>query len=128
MEIRFKEDFSMFSKEAKDTLHKHVKDYALSLKDESERVAASRYDPDGEVQVTKGIVENIIGVHGHHVVRKPHLFYTYILPVLEAIAGGVFCAVAFKSSRTTLEEILMVVAVVGIVISIFMRHNHDTKK
>jgi hypothetical protein len=96
MEIRFKEDFSMFSREAKDTLHKHVKDYTLSLKEESERVAASRYDPDGDVQVTKGIVEHMIGVHGHHVVRKPSLFFTYILPLLEAIAGGSTSRVSFK--------------------------------
>lgn len=118
----------MFSREAKEALHKHVKDYTLSLKEESERVAASRYDPDGDVQVTKGIVEHMIGVHGHHVVRRPSLFYTYILPVLEAIAGGLFCTVAFKDNKTTVEEILMLLTVVGIVVSILLRHNHDTKK
>ena len=40
--------------------------------------------------VTKSVVESMIGIHGHHVFAKPHFFFTYLLPVLEAIAGGFF--------------------------------------
>lgn len=117
----------MFNKEAKGTLEKHVKDYTIFLKNESERLAASRYDPDADLQVTNGIVKTMIDVHGHHVVRKPSMFYTYLLPILEAIAGSIFSAAFLQDNKTTFTEILMLASLVWIVVSIFMRHHHDTK-
>lgn len=127
MEIKLGDEFSQFSKDAKDTLVKHAKNYIKTLKDESERVAASRNEPDGRMTVTKGIVESMIGVHGHHVLSKPHLFFTYLLPVLEAIAGGLFCNAFFKDTKSTGESLLMVASAVFILVSIFLRHHHDSK-
>ena len=127
MEIKLGDGFSQFSKDAKEVLIKHVKNYIKTLKDESERVAASRNEPDGKMTVTKGVVESMIGIHGHHVFTKPHIFYTYLLPVLEAIAGGFFCNVCFKDSISTGDSLIMVVSAVFILVSIFMRHHHDSK-
>lgn len=127
MDIKLGDDYSQFSKGAKDTFVKHLKDYAKTLKDESERVAASRKEPDANMTVTRGIVESMIGVHGHHVFRKPHLFFTYFLPVLEAIAGGLFCNAFFKETKTTGESLLMAGTTVFIIVSIFLRHHHDSK-
>ena len=127
MEIKLGDGFSQFSKDAKETLIKHIKSYINTLKDESERVAASRNEPDGKMPVTKSIVESMIGIHGHHVFAKPHFFFTYLLPVLEAIAGGFFCNAYFKDSISTGDSILMVGSAVFILISIFMRHHHDSK-
>lgn len=128
MEIKLKnEDFSMFSKEAKDSLIDHVKEYAVSLKNESERVAASRNEPDGDAKVTKSMVDSMIGVHGHHIVKTPNLFFTYILPVLESLAGALFCSAVLKEEKSFWHEMLMVFSIVAIVVSIFFRHHHDSK-
>lgn len=117
----------MFSKEAKDSLIDHVKDYAVSLKNESERIAASRNEPDGDAKVTKSMVESMIGVHGHHIVKKPSLFFTYFLPVLEALSGAFFCSAVLKENKSFWYEMLMVFSIVAIVVSIFLRHHHDSK-
>lgn len=128
MEIKIKdENFSMFSSDAKDALVDHVKNYTTSLKDESERLAAAHYDPDTEPKVSKRMVESIIGIHGFHVVRKPHWFYTYALPIFEALAGGLICNTIFKSNKSTFEEFLMIGSIVFIGISIALRHFHDSK-
>ena len=127
MDIKLGDDYSQFSGEAKKTFVKHLQDYAKTLKDESERLAASRKEPDANMTVTKGIVESMIGVHGHHVFKKPHLFFTYLLPVLEAIAGGLFCNAFIKETKTTPESLLMAGSVVFIILSIFWRHHHDSK-
>lgn len=60
MEIKLGDGFSQFSKDAKETLIKHIKSYIITLKDESERVAASRNEPDGKMTVTKSVVESMI--------------------------------------------------------------------
>ncbi len=128
MEIKIKdENFSMFSPDAKDALVDHVKNYTSSLKDESERLAAAHYDPDTEPKVSKRMVESMIGIHGFHVVRKPHWFYTYVLSVLEAFAGGLICNALFKDNKTTATELIMIGSIVFIVGSIILRHFHDTK-
>lgn len=117
----------MFSPDAKDALVDHVKNYTSSLKDESERLAAAHYDPDTEPKVSKRMVESMIGIHGFHVVRKPHWFYTYVLSVLEAFAGGLICNALFKDNKTTATELIMIGSIVFIVGSIILRHFHDTK-
>ena len=127
MEIKLGDEYAQFSGGAKDTLIKHVKDYVKTLKDESEHLAASRIEPDANMTVTKGIVESMIGVHGHHVLKKPHLFFTYILPVLEAVAGGIFCNAFFKEIKSTEDALLMAGSAVLIIVSIFLRHHHDSK-
>lgn len=127
MEIRLGDEFSQFSGDAKDALIKHVEGYVNTLKDESEHLAASRKEPDSNMTVTKGIVESMIGVHGHHVLKKPHFFYTYLLPVLEAVAGGFFCNAFFKETKSTGDALLMVGAAVFIIVSIFLRHHHESK-
>lgn len=127
MEIKLGDEYSQFSRDAKDTLIKHVKDYVKTLKDESEHLAASRKEPDANMTVTKGIVKSMIGVHGHHVLKTPHIFYTYILPVLEAVAGGLFCNAFFKETKSTGDALLMAGAAVFIIISILGRHHHDSK-
>ena len=63
-------------------------------------------------KATKGIVKSMIGVHGHHVLKTPHIFYTYILPVLEAVAGGLFCNAFFKETKSTGDALLMAGAAV----------------
>lgn len=127
MDIKLGDEYSQFSKEAKDTFVKHIKEYANTLKDESEHLAASRMDPDANMTVTKNTVESMIGVHGHHVLRRPHVFFTYILPVLEAISGGLFCNAFFKSTKSTGDALLMAGSAVFIILSIFGRHHHDSK-
>lgn len=117
----------MFSPDAKDSLIEHVKNYTTTLKDESERLALSHYDPDTEPKVSKRMVESMIGIHGFHVVRKPHWFFTYVLPVLEALAGGLICNAFMKDSRTSFEELLMIGSIVFIGVSITLRHYHDKK-
>ena len=127
MEIKLGDEYSQFSRDAKDALVKHVRDYIKTLKDESEHLAASRKEPDSNMTVTKGIVESMIGVHGHHVLKTPHIFYTYILPVLEAVAGGLFCNAFFKENKSTGDALFMAGAAVFIIVSIFLRHHHDSK-
>lgn len=127
MDINLGDEYSQFSREAKDALIKHVKDYVDTLKDESEHLAATRKEPDSNMTVTKGIVDSMIGVHGHHVLRRPHFFYTYLLPVLEAVAGGLFCNAFFKDVKNTCDALLMAGTAVFIIISILLRHHHDSK-
>lgn len=127
MEIKLGDEFSQFSKDAKATLTKHVENYIMTLKDESERLAASRNEPDGKMTVTKSIVESMIGIHGHHVFSKPNILFTYVMPVLEAIAGGFFCNAFFKENKGWIDTIIMVGTPILILISIFLRHLHDSK-
>lgn len=128
MDLKIKdENFSMFSKDAMTSLTNHVKEYTVYLKNESERIAVSRSDPDGEAKVTQNMVESIISIHGHHVVKKPSFFFTYCLPVFEALSGGFFSAAVLKENKTVGWEIVMVTSFVAIVISLFLRHHHDTK-
>lgn len=127
MDIKLGDEYSQFSKDAKDIFVKHLKAYAQTLKDESEHLAASRKEPDANMTVTQGIVESMIGVHGHHVLKRPHLFFTYILPVLEAIAGGFFCNACFTETMSTGDALLMALSAVFIIFGVFLRHHHDSK-
>ena len=126
MDIKLGDDYSQFSGDAKVALVKHVKEYVNTLKDESERLAAARKEPDSNMTVTKGIVESMIGVHGYHVLKRPDIFFTYLLPVLEAVAGGFFCNAFFKETKSTGDSLLMAGAAVLIIVSIFLRHHHDS--
>ena len=93
MEIKLQnEDFTMFKENAKIALEKHVADYAQQLKDEAERVAIPQFQDKEDAIVYESTVNSVIGLRGHHVFKKNNVFYTYILPCVDAILGSIFAS------------------------------------
>ena len=128
MEIKFNnDDFSMFKSDARKTLFKHITSYTVNLKREAERLAYNKYESREDAKVSKQTIDSIIGTHGYYHLRKPHIFYTYILPVLDALNGALLAAMILQSDKKWWHGLLMGIFILLIVVSIAIRYRHDNK-
>jgi len=129
MEIKLQnEDFTMFKENAKIALEKHVADYAQQLKDEAERVAIPQFQDKEDAIVYESTVNSIIGLRGHHVFKKNNVFYTYILPCVDAILGSLFASMLCIDEKKWWHGAIIGLSITLIIGSIILRHFHDSNK
>lgn len=127
MQIGIKDtELKIFSTEAKNSMSKHVQSYAEHIKVEAERIAVAHYGTN-DAKVTKEIIEGIIKLQGHHVGNKPSFLYSWLLPLLEALFGGILCNALFVEEKTFWTGILIASCFLLIIFGAYLSYRHEKK-
>lgn len=128
MQVKIKDsELKIFSKDAKNTLTEHLQNYAEHMKTEAERIAVAQYGAT-DAKVTMDIIDGVIKTQGHHVKKKPSIFYSYILPLLGTIFGGLLCNALFKEDKTVWTGIIIAACIFCIIGVVFLSSNHEKGK
>jgi len=128
MEIKLQdEDFAMFKNDAKKTLEVHVATYTHLLKSEAERVALSQFQNKEDAKVYDNTVKSVIGIHGHHVFKKPNVFFTYIHPIIDIICGAGIGALLSTNDKSPWHGALLATAIIVPIILYLAKYFIDSK-
>ena len=127
MQIGIKDTkLKIFTRDAKNSLNKHVQSYAEHIKEEAERIAVAQYGTN-DAKVTKDIIEGVIKLQGHHVGQKPTFFYSWLLPLLEALFGGILCNALFVKEKTFWTGVIIASCILIIFFGMFLSYKHGKR-
>lgn len=127
MQIGIKDtELKIFSADAKCSMSRHVQSYAEYIKEEAERIAVAHYGKN-DAKVTKEIIEGVIKLQGHYVGNKSSFFYSWLLPLLEAVFGGVLCNALFEKDKTFWTGVLIVSCILIVLAGMFLSYWHEKR-
>ncbi len=125
MQVKIKDtELKMFGQDAKSCLSEHAQSYIEHIKGEAEKVAVGRFGIK-DARVTKDIIEGVIKLQGHHVGKKPSVFFSYVLPLLETLFGGVLCNAVFVEDKTFWTGILIASCILLILGGVYLSFKHE---
>ena len=125
MQLKIKDsELRMFGQDAKKCLSEHAQSYIEHIKEEAEKVAVGRFGIN-DAKVTKEIIDGVIKLQGHHVGNKPTAFYSYILPLLETIFGGLLCNSLLSDNKTFGTGVFIAVCFVLISVGVYLSIKHE---
>ena len=128
MQVTIKDsELKMFSKDAKSSLSKHVQSYSEHIKEEAEKVAVAQYGTT-DAKVTKDIIDGVIKLQGHYVGNKPSFFFSFVLPLIETLLGGVLCNTLFVKEKTVWHGLLIATCLSLIFGSLYLSYKHERRK
>lgn len=125
MRVGIKEtDLKMFAAAAKTALTNHVQLYAEFIKEEAEKIAVSRFG-SSDAKVTKEIIDGVIKLQGHYTGKRPSFFYSYVLPILEAVLGGLLCNALFKDDKTVWTGLIIASCILLLLGGVYLSYKRE---